>query len=87
MKKILGSWILISLSHIKNDGSKEYPFGEKPEGFLIYTAERIFSVHIAAENRKKFKTEGLFEGSIEEKAAAMQTFTSYRAEVVWRRLT
>jgi hypothetical protein len=77
MDNIFGTWRLISLTHVTSTGDREYPFGKQPFGYLIYAKEQLVSVQIAAENRQLFRSDGLFDGSAEEKAVAMTTFTSY----------
>jgi hypothetical protein len=48
---LVGTWKLISWETKKPDGTNEYPFGDNPIGYLIYTKDEYMSVNIMRENR------------------------------------
>jgi hypothetical protein len=76
-KKLIGAWSLISCRHLLQEGGEILPFGERPNGILIYTADKLMSVMLGAGDRKNFPTAGLFEGTTEDKARAAETFVAY----------
>lgn len=76
-EKLLGVWVLVSNVHISVSGKKYFPYGEKPLGRLMYTAENMMSVIISKSDRKKFAKDRMFEGSPDEKISATESFLAY----------
>jgi hypothetical protein len=73
----VGVWSLVSCEHRFKNGGNFFPFGNNPSGVLIYASEGMMSVMLCASDRKTFSTTGLFEGSVEEKSKAAETFVAY----------
>ena len=73
----VGTWRLVSLEVRTSDGQVSYPRGRDVVGYIIYSGDGYMSVVIMPANRPKFVAETLREGSIEEKAAAADTYQSY----------
>ena len=49
-EQLVGSWEFIVAEIVTADGKKAFPFGEKPKGFLIFTAGGYFSqVHVSGD--------------------------------------
>jgi len=76
--KFLGTWRLVSFECVATDDQITYPYGESVIGYLMYTKEGYMSVVIMTPNRPKFKAgEEFFDGNLEEKVAAADTYVSY----------
>ncbi len=69
--QIQGVWKLVSYEvEIQSTGQKEYPMGQKPTGYVTFTAEgRVFFV-LTGEGRKPAKTD-------QERAALLGNLVAY----------
>lgn len=76
-KPFIGVWRLVSYEVRRSDGTATYPWGQHPQGRLIYTADGHVSVAMMAEGRSRFDARELKLGSVEEKAAAADSYISY----------
>lgn len=43
---LIGTWNLISYTEVRRDQEDGHPFGDEPEGYLIYSAEGYVSAHL-----------------------------------------
>jgi hypothetical protein len=69
--KIHGLWKLISYEvEIQATGQKEFPMGQNPTGFVIFTPEGRIMLLFTAEGRKPAKT-------VDERANLLSTLTAY----------
>jgi hypothetical protein len=75
--ELIGSWKLLIWQQIAADGSKSYPFGEDPEGLLIYAPDGYMAVQMLTVNRPQLQTTSATGGSIEERAAAYSSCLAY----------
>jgi len=73
----LGTWALKSYEVRWASGKVTYPWGEGPQGRLIYSPDGYMSVAMMASNRSKFESRELKLGTAEEKVAAADTYISY----------
>lgn len=74
---LVGTWRLRSFEMRASDGSVIYPLGREAVGYAIFSLEGyVFSAMMDA-NRKRFQTEDMRGGSLEEKAGAADSFVSY----------
>lgn len=48
---LLGSWNLLSFEFVREDGESSHPYGERPQGQLLYTPEGRMGVHIQRRGR------------------------------------
>jgi hypothetical protein len=49
-ERLVGTWEFIVAEIVTQDGKKTFPFGEKPKGMLIFTADGHFSqVHVSGD--------------------------------------
>lgn len=71
-----GRYDLQSLYGEFEDGSRVYPFGERPNGCLDYRPDGYMSVFAGAPDRPKFAGD-VGQGSPEEIAAAFGSFDAY----------
>lgn len=73
----VGTWRLLSYEVRRADGEIVYPWGQAPIGLLIYSEDGYMSVAMMSANRTRFVTNDVKRSTIEEKAAAVNTYISY----------
>ncbi|MTI22240.1 lipocalin-like domain-containing protein [Fulvivirga sp. RKSG066] len=76
-EEIIGTWELVSWTYNGPNGEVVDYFGTSPTGVLMYTESGYMSVHIAKENRKKFKKDGMYDGTSDEIVDAFKTYFAY----------
>jgi hypothetical protein len=74
---LFGTWKLKSLETRASDGSVSYPWGKETLGYVIFSPEGYFSVAIMNANRKRFPSQDMKGGSLEERANAADSYISY----------
>jgi hypothetical protein len=73
---ILGTWDFVVAEVKAPDGSKTYPFGEKPRGIIIFTPDgRFAQIHVASD-LPKIASNNRLTGTPEEYAAIMRRSVS-----------
>lgn len=75
--QFVGTWKLVSFELRSSKGQVNYPFGDKPVGYIIYNQDGFMSVAFMASERQKFASNDPQKGTMEEKSSAMDTFFSY----------
>jgi hypothetical protein len=71
-QQILGTWDFVVAEVKAPDGSKTYPFGEKPRGIIIFTPDgRFAQIHVASD-LPKIASNNRLTGTPEEYAAIMR---------------
>jgi len=73
----VGTWRLVSLEMRKPDGQVSHLLGRDAVGYIMYTEDGYMSVAIMSGDRPKFAAGDIRRGTIEEKAAAADTYISY----------
>ena len=75
---LIGTWKLVSITRQAPDGKRDdAPFGKRPSGMLIYTADGHTSVIISYDNRNPLSSDDRLAASVSEKAAAFDTSFGY----------
>lgn len=74
---LLGTWKLVSSVGHWSDGRVSYPYGEKPDGMLVYDAKGHFSGQIQAPGRALFESDNVLRGTDEEVRAAFEGYVAY----------
>ena len=70
--QIIGTWDFIVAEVKAPDGTKSFPFGEKPKGILVFTADGHFTqIHVASDV-PKIASNNRLTGTPEEYAAIMR---------------
>jgi hypothetical protein len=89
MAYLVGTWKLVSAEARREDGQVFHPFGEDAIGLGVFTEDGYFFSSTMRANRSKFASKGIMGGTMEEKALAVETFTSYcgRYEVQDNKIT
>ena len=75
--QIVGSWTLLLVDNIKDDGSHVPAYGPNPEGTAIFTADGHYSVQIFRHGRPAFASKNRLAGTPDENKAAIQGMISY----------
>lgn len=76
-KSVIGTWKLLSwVSEDAESGTITNVFGERPNGYLIYTAGGRMTVNISADGRKPLSGDR-FSTPTEERALAFSTNIAY----------
>ena len=75
--KFVGTWRLLECYGKWSDGRISYPYGDKPEGQLIYDGHGNFSGQIAGSGRPAFETGNLLKGTPEEIKTAFEGYIAY----------
>lgn len=77
-ERLVGTWILQSYIETNVDTHEvTHPMGEKPHGFIIYTADGYMSAQISAAGRAPFSDDDMFGGSPAEYTAAGRSYLAY----------
>jgi len=74
---LVGTWKLISLVSTTDKGEVSTSMGQKPAGFITYTADGRMSVVITAEARKPLSVNDRISAPAEERAEAVATMVAY----------
>lgn len=74
---ITGTWRLVTWRRYHDDGTFFYPFGEEPDGILVYTADGFMAVQMVQADRPTLATDNAVGGTESERAAAYSTCLSY----------
>jgi lipocalin-like protein len=78
VSEFIGAWKLRSFIFQRADGTVQYPFGEDPQGIVVYDAKGYMSAQIMRRNIPKFASgERDRETSAEEIRAAYNGFVAY----------
>lgn len=79
---ITGRWDLVAWEQLYDDGRRQYPMGEQPQGFIQYTEDGYMSCMICKPHRENFTTGGQWNASDTEKAQAYNSMMSYAGRYV-----
>ncbi len=75
---IEGSWRLERWESVGDDGSVRYPFGEAPEGILVYAADGTMITTIAPAGRPRLASADPLRGGDDgERRRTAETFVAY----------
>ena len=82
--RLIGSWRLLDVEHIDDDGEVGRPFGESPQGLLIYTPEGTMSATLMHSGRPNFAAADILAASDAERIAAFASASAFagRYEIV-----
>lgn len=76
-RQFLGTWKLKVCDGRCSDGTVFYPFGENPEGMLMYGADGHMMVMLMKPGRSKFSSNDSFQGLPEQVKEAFEGFEAY----------
>ncbi len=75
--KFVGTWRLRSITSRSVDGAAAYPYGPDAAGYITYTDDGFMAVSIMSAGRPAYATGDQMGGTVEEKAAAANTYLTY----------
>jgi hypothetical protein len=78
--ELVGRWTLTTWIAADEAGAVTTPFGEHPQGCLIYTAGGWMSAQLAVANRAELATATALGGAEGERAAAYSSYVAYCGE-------
>ena len=76
-RDLLGAWHLVSFYIESSDGTVSYPFGESPQGALIYTDSGDMSATLMASDRPVFQSDDQLTGTTEEIETSFKNCVAY----------
>jgi hypothetical protein len=74
---LVGVWRLESLELCSSDGQKTFPMGRDAKGYINYTEDGFVSVAIMQQGRRRFGSNDLPGGTMQEQAEAAAGYLSY----------
>ena len=77
-----GTWRLRSMTSRSDDGAVTYPYGPDAAGYITYTDDGFMAVSIMTVGRPAYATPDQLGGTVEEKAAAANTYLTYHVGFV-----
>jgi len=76
--KFIGAWRLLSVEFRAEDGSlASSPYGESPQGILMYDAQGTMAAQLAQGQRQPFAIADRMKGTPEEIKAAFESYQAY----------
>lgn len=76
--QLIGAWKLVSYVEKPVDGSAPfYPFGETPQGIIMYTPDGFMSAQLCSPDRTRFASGDWFKGTPEEYEAEASSYIAY----------
>ena len=81
-ESIIGAWACHQWTVRYQDGRVTQPFGLRPKGFILYTADGFMTATIMTAGRKRFRTKNPRDASEAERAKAFDGYFSYAGR--WR---
>jgi CubicO group peptidase (beta-lactamase class C family) len=75
---LIGAWRLVACVETDVKTGEVYrPFGDAPEGLILYTPDGYMSAQLSASNRRKFESDDMYQGKPEEYQNAGLTYLAY----------
>jgi hypothetical protein len=75
--QLIGVWTLVSYTDEQKGRQHTHPFGPKPEGFLIYTADGFVSAQLMKPGRSAFRSRDWHNGTLEEYVECGSGYIAY----------
>ncbi len=76
-KEFIGVWSLMVVENINPDGSKTLPYGEHPQGMLVFEPNGDYAIQILKADRPKVAANNKNKPTAEENAALVQGNNSH----------
>jgi hypothetical protein len=76
-EQLVGTWKIVSVDNVRDDGSKAELFGSNPQGILIYTSDGYFVLVNMRADLPKFAAKNRDQGTPEENKAVVQGSIAY----------
>jgi len=75
--RLVGVWRLVGYTEEREGREDRFPFGPRPEGFLIYTREGFVSAQLMKRGRARFKSHDWHRGTLDEYREAGSGYIAY----------
>jgi hypothetical protein len=76
-EQLVGTWLIVSVDNVRDDGSKAEQFGPSPKGIVIYAADGRFALLNSRGDLPKFASKNRDQGTPEENKAVVQGSIAY----------
>ncbi|MDN0083908.1 lipocalin-like domain-containing protein [Crenobacter sp. SG2305] len=77
-EQLIGAWKLVSYVEQPVDGSEPFhPFGEEPQGIIMYTPDGYMSAQLCRQDRVPFASGDWFKGTAAEYEAEANSYIAY----------
>ena len=76
-ERLVGTWTLVSWGTLSGGVETPVPMSEGATGIITYSQDGHVCVNIMGANRPRFASPDFMGGSVDEKAAAFETFVGY----------
>jgi len=74
---VIGAWKLLSFESRESNGEVHFPYGQDPQGMLIYTAAGRMAVQLMQVNRPRFAIGDSAKGTAGEIKASFEGYLAY----------
>jgi Lipocalin-like domain len=74
---LIGAWRVLAVEHQADDGEVGRPFGDDPQGIIIYAASRYMTAVLMRPGRPHFAAGDVLGGSVDERASAFLTANAF----------
>jgi hypothetical protein len=75
--QLAGTWTILLVDNIKDDGTHVPGYGPNPEGTLIFSPDGHYSLQIIRYGRPAFAAKDRMKGTVDENKAAVQGMISH----------
>jgi len=79
---LVGEWGLVSIENTNADSSKSYPYGDAPQGLLIFERNGDYAIQILKDVRPKVASNNKSTATPEENVAMVQGANSHFGEYI-----
>lgn len=79
-ERFIGTWELLAMSSVADDGTTIYPMGKEVKGLLAYFEDGTMSAQLGSLTRSKFLNPDYRKGSSEEIIESFNNYISYFGE-------
>lgn len=79
---LVGEWTLISIENTNADSSKSYPYGDAPQGLLIFEPNGDYAIQILRAVRPKVASNNKSTATPEESIALVQGANSHYGQYI-----
>jgi hypothetical protein len=76
-EQLLGTWTLVSIDYVGQDGSRFRTFGHDPKGIAIFDGSGHYIIAVMRSDRPKFAVNDRLKGTEEENRATAQGTITY----------
>jgi hypothetical protein len=76
-EQLVGTWLVVSVDNVRDDGSKLEQFGSNPRGVVVYNSDGHFVLVNTRGDLPKFESKNRDQGTSEENKAVVQGSIAY----------